>query len=343
MPKKLSICIATYKRGAFIGETLDSILSQLEPSVELVVVDGASPDNTPEVMAEYSRQYPALRYFREGENSGVDADFDKAIGYAQGEYCWLMTDDDLLKPGAVARVLSELDGEEDLVIVNAEVRNKELTEVIEPRRLKFDTDRVYRAEDREAMFAETAEYLSFIGCVVIRRSIWLSRERNLYYGSLFIHVGVIFQSPTLKNVKAIAEPLIIVRYGNAMWTSRRFEIWAFKWPKLVWSFPDFSDAAKLRVFPKEPWRSAAVLFKYRALGAYTIFEFRQYMPKEARGMQRAAPYLMSVFPASLANALMVLYFARVRPSPMTVQDLLLSKSCGLLSRFIARQIGVKVF
>ena len=47
---KLSICIATYNRGAFISETLDCILTQIEPGVEIVVVDGASADNTSDVM-----------------------------------------------------------------------------------------------------------------------------------------------------------------------------------------------------------------------------------------------------------------------------------------------------
>ena len=80
MPRpRLTICIATYNRAKFIGETLDSILSQMHLGVELVIVDGASPDNTPEVMAEYTSQYPALRYYRETENSGIDGDYDKAI------------------------------------------------------------------------------------------------------------------------------------------------------------------------------------------------------------------------------------------------------------------------
>lgn len=100
---KLSICIATFNRGAFISETLDSILGQIESGIEIVVVDGASPDNTMEVMTAYVQRHQEVKYFREAENSGVDADFDKAVGYARGEYCWLMTDDDLLKPGALAQ------------------------------------------------------------------------------------------------------------------------------------------------------------------------------------------------------------------------------------------------
>lgn len=337
MLTKLSICIATFKRGEFIGETLDSILSQIEQGVEIVVVDGASPDNTSEVMAKYVAAHPQIRYFRESENSGVDADFDKAVGYAIGEFCWLMTDDDLLCPGAVAKVLSSLGGQEDLLIVNAEVRSVDLSELFERRRLLFDVDKVYRLADREAFFVETAAYLSFIGCVVIRRTFWLARDRSSYFGSLFIHVGVIFQSPPVVNVRVIAEPQIIIRYGNAMWTSRSFEVWMFKWPGLIWSFPDFSEAAKRKICRREPWRSAKALFHNRALGAYSSTVFKKFWPDDVGKTERLIAYLISVFPASLANLVMVTYFARSpKLARMALDDLLFSSNAGWLSRLSSR-------
>ena len=96
----LSLCIADLQPRAFIGETVQAIVSQLPAvGVELVVVDGASPDNTAEVMARFADRYPAIRYFRE-TGIGLDRDFDKAVGYARGDHCWLMSDDDLLVPGA---------------------------------------------------------------------------------------------------------------------------------------------------------------------------------------------------------------------------------------------------
>ena len=119
---QLSICMASFKRGAFIAQTLDTILPQLRPETELIIVDGASPDNTAEVVERYARDWPQLRYYREVENSGVDADYDKAVGYATGRHVWLMTDDDLLKPNAVDRVLALILAEDpDLLVVDAEV------------------------------------------------------------------------------------------------------------------------------------------------------------------------------------------------------------------------------
>ena len=150
---KLSICIATYNRGSFIGETLDSILAQMVPGVELLVVDGASPDNTPEVMKQYLSRYPEILYYREEKNSGVDGDYDKAIGYAKGEYCWLMSDDDLLKPGAVLNVLSAIAGSNDLVVVNSEIWNATFSERLLDRRLNITGDIEYGEKDRESFLS----------------------------------------------------------------------------------------------------------------------------------------------------------------------------------------------
>ena len=50
----LSICIATFRRADYIVETLDSILFQAPPEVEILIVDGASPDETFSVMSEYA-------------------------------------------------------------------------------------------------------------------------------------------------------------------------------------------------------------------------------------------------------------------------------------------------
>jgi abequosyltransferase len=334
---KLSICIATYNRGNFIGETLDSILSQMQPGVELVVVDGASPDDTPEVMAKYLLRYPEIRYFREQENSGIDRDYDKAVGYAKGEFCWLMSDDDLLQTGAIDRVYSELNEVVELVVVNAEVRNADLSKVLVEQQLDIASDRIYAKNESAEFFAECMNYLSFIGCVVIRRETWLARDRTKYFGSLFVHVGVIFQSPPVENVSVISAPLIVIRYGNALWTARGFEIWSFMWPGLVWSFSSFSDGTKRRVCHSEPWKKAKTLFYYRAIGAYSAHEFTKFMVARTRGVNRLMARAISSFPAAVANGIAVLYFVVFnRSARMEQYDLLRSRHATWVSRFLGR-------
>jgi glycosyltransferase involved in cell wall biosynthesis len=339
-PIKLSICIATYNRGAFIGETLDSILSQMQSDVELIIVDGASPDNTPDVMAGYVSRYPDIRYIRELENSGVDGDYDKAVGYAKGEYCWLMTDDDLLAVGAVAQVLRAIDESAvDLVVVNAEVRNADLSTVLEPRFLRFEHDQLYFENNAEKFFSEIGTYLTFIGGVVIKRETWMRRDRQSYYGSLFIHIGVIFQHPPISRVKVIASPLVVIRYGNAMWSARGFEIFLFKWPELMWSFPDFSDQSKTSITLKEPWKLIRKLILYRGIGGYGDAEYKKFIKAKVSGTSRWVYKILAILPASFVNAFASLYCAFVNKRARSgLYDLSRSKHATWVSRRLVKRL-----
>jgi glycosyltransferase involved in cell wall biosynthesis len=335
---RLSICIATYNRAANIAETLEAILRGLPESVEVVIVDGASPDNTAQIVEPFVHGNDAVRYFRETSNSGVDQDFDKAVVYARGEFCWLLSDDDILVPGAVARVLEALEPALDLLVVNSQMRNADLSVELSPRLMAIMSDKYFDAKSTDSFLGEVGDYLSFIGGVVIRRSRWLEREREAYFGSLFVHVGIIFQAP-LALVKILADPLIVIRYGNAMWTNRGFEIWMFKWPNLIWSLKGPSDAAKLRVVAREPWRQWRRLTLYRSIGAYSYAEYKRFFANEKRGglLQK----LVSVVPAVAANGLTALYwnFAN-RKARAGIYDLARSRHSCHLTRFIARRLGI---
>jgi glycosyltransferase involved in cell wall biosynthesis len=303
---RLTIAITTRNRADFIGETLDSIIPQLTEAVELLVLDGASTDATPEVMRQYVERCRALRYVRLEENNGPDRDFSRSVELASGEYCWLMADDDLLLPGAVEAVLDAVGRRPSLVIVNAEVRNANLSRVLESRRLKMASDFCFNPDDWDEFFKATAAYLSFIGCVVIRRSIWLERDKEPFFGSLFVHVGVIFQSRLPGRVLVLAQPRIAIRYGNAKWQPQQFEIWMLKWPALLWSFHGISDAAKRAVTSPRRWLELDRMLFYRAQGAYSLAEYQAWIrPRAVSVVEKLVAVLTACVPRVLANSIAV--------------------------------------
>ena len=307
---RLSICIATYNRGAFIGATLKSLTGQTNDQVEIVVLDGGSTDNTEEVVSQYQQRLPRLRYFRQATKMGLDHDFAEAVRLAEGEYCWLFSDDDVFKHGAVQTVLEATERQYALIIANAEVRNADLSKLLESRRLSFDFDRTYKPSESDLLLADCGRYLSFIGCVIIKNQIWAEREKQKYFGSYFAHVGVIFQSPLPQDALVISEPLISVRYGNAMWFSKYFEIWMFKWPGVIWSLADYPDSVKAQVCPKEPWRNVARLLIHRAKGAYSKSSYREWLePRLSSFWTRAASKAVAYFPGPIANFLGVVYYS----------------------------------
>jgi abequosyltransferase len=286
-------------------------------------------------MRAYCERHPHIRYIREAVNSGIDQDYDKAVGYAGGEYCWLMTDDDLLKDGALATVLRHLDGNPDLVVVNAEVRDATLQHMLNPQLCPVEQDTVFQGEQTDMLFACAGQYLSFIGGVVVRRALWKDRDRQSYFGSLFVHVGTLFQRPLAANAVVVAEPLIVIRYGNAMWTARGFEIWMFKWPALVWSLAVVSDASRGKVTPQEPWRDVRQLLRYRATGAYSWTAFRQLLARRGSWLNRLTALAIALCPGSLANAVVTAYLSRQRHlDPMLRYDLLRSANATRFTRLV---------
>ncbi|HBW21910.1 MAG: hypothetical protein A2X28_02070 [Elusimicrobia bacterium GWA2_56_46] len=307
-PIKLSICIATYNRAEYIGETLESILPQLTDAVEVVIVDGASTDNTETVVRRYTERCGNVRYVRLPAKGGVDKDYDLAVEYAKGEYCWLFTDDDVFNPGAVQAVLDQLGNNYPLIIVNASVKDSTLDVLLEARKLDVSENIVYSPDDFERFFVNTADCMTFIGCVVIRRSIWQERERAKYYGTEFIHVGVVFQQPLPGPVLVVAEPYISIRLGNAQWTGRSFKIWMFQWPDLIWSFSDYSKASKQLVCHQNPWRRLHTLIYYRALGGYSLNEYNKLLSQRLDcAWKRIIARAIAVMPGRIANTFMMLY------------------------------------
>ena len=320
----LSICIATYNRATYIGETLASIIPQLTDEVEIVIVDGASTDNTNSVVKSYTEVCKQIHYTQLPLKGGVDQDFCKAVELAKGEYCWLMSDDDLLKEGALETVLDEIRNDVySLIIVNSEVRSCDLSKLIDKKRMQINENKIYTPAECEFLFVATASYLSFIGCVVIKKHFWEEREKKKYLGTAFIHVGVIFQSTIPTDTLVIAEPYITIRYGNAEWTARAFEIWMFKFPNLIWSFPHLSDKAKLQIIDKEPYQQYLTLLNYRARGAYSINEYKHFIaPNLKTARKRLVSRLIARLPGYLINFIGVLYYSIIyRASQMPLMDI----------------------
>lgn len=338
---RLSICIATFKRADYIGQTLASIAPQLREGVELVVFDGASPDHTEDVVSRFVEADARVRYIRAETNSGIDQDFDAVVALARGEHCWLFADDDLILPGAIDRVLEELEhSDPDVLVVDSEVRDRDLNRILEESRMSFAGRRVYGPGDGDALLADTGNALSFIGCTIVRRSWWLSRDRATYYGTLFVHVGTIFQQPSFGRAVAIGDPLVCIRLGNAMWTGRAFEIWMFLWPELIWGLDGYSATAKEAVTPREPWRYAAKLLLARGGGGFGKAEYRRFANRLSGSSRLIAATLIAI-PGAAANLIAVtLLGVRGLGAGSGMYNIVAtSRYAGRLSRRIARAFG----
>ena len=103
----LSFCIPTYNRRQLLAETLESILSQ-SSEVEIIVSDNCSLDGTQSYMEDLCKKYSQIRYHRWDNPVECGQNLLHTVELAAGKYCWLMTDDDCLEPGAIDHVMELL-------------------------------------------------------------------------------------------------------------------------------------------------------------------------------------------------------------------------------------------
>jgi abequosyltransferase len=227
---KLSFCIPTYNHGKFLGAALESILAQAPEDFEIVIVDGASVDDTAAVVGEFQRRTSAIVYRRIEHNRGVDPDIAEAVALATGDYCWLMSSDDVIPHGAVARILAEIEAGHDLYIGGRTECTRDLRAF--GTRYPFSTQTSstwnFAAERELVAHLESATCLmavyAYISVLVFRRTLWGQAERSAsYYGCCYAHAHTLLQALHERgSVRFVREPIVMCRMDNDSFASLGF-------------------------------------------------------------------------------------------------------------------------
>lgn len=89
---KLSVIIPTYNAGKTINEAVLSVLQQTYPDIELLVIDGASSDDTLTILKKLQQQHTFT--FVSEKDKGVYDAMNKGISMARGEWIYFLGADD---------------------------------------------------------------------------------------------------------------------------------------------------------------------------------------------------------------------------------------------------------
>jgi GT2 family glycosyltransferase len=93
----VSVVVPTFNRAYCLGRTVDSALAQTHGSVEVIVVDDGSRDETPDLVKGRYGSDARVRYLRQA-NAGVSAARNAGLRAAQGDYVALLDSDDVWEP-----------------------------------------------------------------------------------------------------------------------------------------------------------------------------------------------------------------------------------------------------
>jgi abequosyltransferase len=179
---EISFCIPTLNRASVLQASLSSITSQADERIEIIIVDGGSTDDTIAVIETFKASFPQICVYRTESRNGVDRDILQSVAMARGRFCWLFSDDDLLAPGALERVLRLI---EDIPAISGASLNYaaydatmsySIATVPAIGRNALRGDHLFC--DRKECFSLLGVHLGFISCQVVRRSLWEEVARS---------------------------------------------------------------------------------------------------------------------------------------------------------------------
>src|SRR3989344_9093634 len=105
----LSIAIPTYNRAGFLQILFDNIVPQIiaaDDAIQICISNNASTDNTRPVIANVEEKHPGLiKYHQQERNFGAHVNFLKVMDMSDGQFVWLLGDDDLVVESGIKKLI----------------------------------------------------------------------------------------------------------------------------------------------------------------------------------------------------------------------------------------------
>lgn len=113
----VTVVIPNYNYAHYLGESVDSVLEQTYPDIEIIVVDDGSQDGSPKVLESYRDKIRAV--FQ--RNQGVSAARNNGAAAGKGEYIAFLDADDVWLPGKIERQVARFAADQTLGLVHVGV------------------------------------------------------------------------------------------------------------------------------------------------------------------------------------------------------------------------------
>src|SRR5262249_6500825 len=116
----ISIVLPTFNGARYLREAIESCLHQTYPNWELILVDDASTDETPSIIAEYMARDSRVTTLRNPVNRKLPGSLNAGFARARGELLTWTSDDSCYRPQALSERAAFLEANPSVDLVYAD-------------------------------------------------------------------------------------------------------------------------------------------------------------------------------------------------------------------------------
>ncbi len=116
----VDIVVPCYNYGRYLRCCVRSVLNQTGADIRVLVIDDASSDNTAEVALALAKEDSRVTFIRHAANCGNIKTYNEGIAWASADYFLLLSADDWLLPGALARAVTVFNEHPEVVLVHGQ-------------------------------------------------------------------------------------------------------------------------------------------------------------------------------------------------------------------------------
>jgi glycosyltransferase involved in cell wall biosynthesis len=151
--KPVSIVTPSYNQAPFLEQTIRSVLNQDYPSLEYIVVDGASTDASVDIIKKYSDR---LAWWVSERDKGQGEAINKGLARAKGEIIAWINSDDYYLPNAISSAVNVFEQNPDVVLVYGDMlavdQNGETTNVLRYKQYSLEDLLCFQIIGQPAVF-----------------------------------------------------------------------------------------------------------------------------------------------------------------------------------------------
>lgn len=204
----VSIVMATYNGGNYLAQQLDSLLAQTYPSIEIIITDDGSTDDTRAILTRYAEQYAHIKLYFNETNLGYIRNFEKGIQLATGAYISLCDQDDYWFPEKIEKLYNAI-GHYPMIYADSLLCNEQL----EPSGKKISdvaSCQTFNSCLQQAVFCRVYGHATLINRSMLQKALpfpevlphdwWLSFMATLEGGILFFPEALVSYRQHSNNI-----------------------------------------------------------------------------------------------------------------------------------------------